>query len=358
MKESYLYKKLADKKTQCQTCAHYCVVVPGKRGICGVRENIDGKLYALNYGKAIAVNIDPIEKKPFFHFLPGSQSLSIATVGCNFICGNCQNHSISQGFKKKKEIPGDDLSPKKVVELAIKNNLPSISYTYTEPTIFLEYALDTMKIAKEKGLKNVWVTNGFLSKETFELISPYLDAANVDLKGDDKFYQKNCGARLQPVLDTLKKMKNPPSLKLRRAKKNIWVEITTLAIPTLSDSEEMFRNIAQFIKKELGSGTPWHITQFSGAISWKLQYLPDTPVETLKKAYEIGKKAGLKYVYPHHQCFGVGVYTGNVPGLASEDTFCPKCEEKMIERTGYSIKRYDKEGKCAKCGEKLNIILS
>lgn len=336
MKETYLYKKLADKTTRCLNCAHNCLVSPGKRGICGVRENIDGKLYALNYGKAIACHIDPIEKKPFFHFLPGSYSLSIATVGCNFSCKNCQNWDISQGSKPDKPILGEDLPPEEIVKLALKNKLPSISYTYTEPAVFSEYALETMKLAKKKGLKNNWVTNGFWSEELFNLIWPYLDAANVDIKSfSDDFYKENCGGRLQPVLDTLKRLKA----------KKIWVEITTLVIPTLSDSEKMFKDIAKFIKEELDSETPWHITQFSGAISWKLQHLPETPVETLEMGWKIGKEAGLKYVY-----------IGNVPGLPMEDTFCPKCGALCIDRTNYLVHRHDKNGKCPKCGEKLNIV--
>ena len=208
MKEVYLYEELPDRKAKCLNCAHYCVISPGKRGICGVRENRDGTLYSLVYGKAVAMHIDPIEKKPLFHFLPGSYSLSIATVGCNFRCLNCQNWDISQGFKGKKEIPGEDLPPEEIVKLALKNKLPSISYTYTEPAVFSEYALETMKLAKKAGLKNNWVTNGFLSKEVLELVAPYLDAANVDLKGfTEEFYQRNCGGRLQPVLDTLIGMK-------------------------------------------------------------------------------------------------------------------------------------------------------
>ena len=338
MKESYLYKKLADKKVQCQNCAHYCVIKNGKRGICGVKENRDGKLYSLNYGKIAALNIDPIEKKPLFHFLPGSYSLSLATVGCNFRCKNCQNWDISQMPQLTGRIEGQDFSPKKIIETALKNHLPSISYTYTEPTIFSEYALDIMKLAKKEGIKNCWISNGFWSKELFELISPYLDAANIDLKSfEDEFYLENCGGRLQPVLDTLKRIKD----------KNIWLEVTTLVIPTLNDKEKIFQNIADFIKKELGSEVPWHITKFSGAFSWKLQNLPETPVETLRTAYEIGKKVGLKYVY-----------TGNVPGIPNEDTFCPRCGALMIDRTGYLIRRYDKNGKCAKCGQDLNLILN
>jgi len=337
MKKVYLYKKLSNQKVQCQNCAHYCIIQDGKRGKCGVKENKDGKLYSLVYGKSCALNIDPIEKKPFFHFMPGSQSLSLATVGCNFRCLNCQNYDISQMPQETGQVSGEDLLPEKIVEIALKNNLPSISYTYTEPAVFSEYSLDTMKLAKKKGLKNNWVSNGFWSKELFDLISPYLDAANIDIKSfSEEFYKKVCGARLQPVLDTLKRLKD----------KKIWLEITTLAIPTLSDSKEMFRDIAKFIKEELGTETPWHISQFSGAISWKLQHLPETPVETLEMAYRIGKETGLKYVY-----------TGNVPGLPSEDTFCPKCNALVIDRTGYVISRHDKQGKCPKCGENLNLIL-
>ena len=337
MKECFLYKKLSEKKVRCQNCSHYCVILPGRRGICGVRENIDGKLYALNYKKVVALNIDPIEKKPFFHFLPGTYSLSLATVGCNFKCFSCQNFDISQMPQTSGQIIGEEIEPEEVVKLALKNKLLSISYTYTEPTIFLEYALEIMKIAKEKGLKNNWVTNGFMSKEAFDLVSPYLDAANVDLKSfSDKFYLKYCGGRLKPVLDTLVRLKN----------KGIWVEVTTLVIPTLNDDIKNLKKTAEFIKKELGSDTPWHVTQFCGKISWKLQHIEDTPVETLKRAYEIGKKAGLKYVY-----------TGNVPGLPTEDTFCPKCGALVIDRTGYIIHRHDKNGKCPKCGQDINLIL-
>ena len=288
MKEAYLYKKLKDNKVQCQNCALYCLIENKKRGICEVRENKDGKLYSLVYGKPCALNVDPIEKKPLYHFLPGTYSLSIATNGCNFACWNCQNWTISQTPKIFKKIEGEEISSKEIVKIAKEKNLPSISYTYTEPAIFSEYALDIMRLAKKEGIKNIWVSNGFWSKELFHLIAPYLDAANIDLKGwSDEFYRKYCGGRLQPVLDTLKRLKD----------KKIWVEITTLVIPTLNDDEKTFKGIAKFIKEELGPETPWHISRFFGAVSWKLQNLPDTPIETLKKAREIGKKAGLKYVY-------------------------------------------------------------
>lgn len=290
MKEVYLYKKLGDKKIQCQTCAHYCLVEDKKRGICRVRENQNGKLYALNYGKIIARHIDPIEKKPFYHFLPGTKTYSIATVGCNLICRNCQNWDISQETKihPHEKIIGENLTPLDIVKEAIRTGCPSIAYTYTEPTIFLEFALDCMKLAKKKGIRNIWVSNGYMSEESRKLILPYLDADNIDLKGfSDEFYSKNCGARLQPVLDTLKFMK----------KNKVWVEITTLVIPTLNDSVKVFEDIAKFIKEELGAETPWHISRFFPEVSWQLKHIPATPIESLKKAGEIGKKAGLKHVY-------------------------------------------------------------
>ncbi len=288
MKEALLYEKLSQRRVKCRNCAHYCQISPNKRGICGVREDIDGKLFALNYGKAVALNIDPIEKKPLYHFLPGSYSLSLATVGCNFKCANCQNWDISQMLQTSGKIEGEDISPQEIVKIALDNNLPSISYTYTEPAIFSEYALDTMKLARKKGLKNIWVSNGFWSHELFEIINPFLDAVNIDLKSfENEFYIKYCAARLQPVLDTLKRLKN----------KNIWTEITTLVIPTLNDSPENFENIARFIKKEMSPETPWHVNRFSSAISWKLQHLSDTPVHTLKEARKIGQKIGLKNIY-------------------------------------------------------------
>jgi len=288
MKEACLYKKLSGKKVQCQTCNHYCLIENGKTGICSVRKNIEGKLYSLVYGKACALNIDPIEKKPLFHFLPGTWTLSLATVGCNFRCANCQNWQISQMPRLSGKVEGEEISPEKIVEIAKRNNLPSISYTYTEPTIFSEYALDIMKLAKENGLKNIWVSNGFWSKELFDLISPYLDAVNIDLKSfDDNFYAKYCGGKLQPVLETLKRIKS----------KKIWVEITTLIIPGLNDSEENLKKIALFIKKELGAEIPWHISRFFGSVSWKLKNIPDTPVKTLKLAEKIARKTGLKNIH-------------------------------------------------------------
>ncbi|MDF1497838.1 MAG: AmmeMemoRadiSam system radical SAM enzyme [Patescibacteria group bacterium] len=338
-KESYLYKKLENNKVQCSTCSHRCFILTEKYGICGVRKNIDGKLFVLNYGKAISESIDPIEKKPLFHFLPGTHTLSIATVGCNLRCGNCQNWQISQLVKddKKQLEIGQNLLPSEIISHAIENKCPSISYTYTEPTIFLEYAIDTMKLAKKNGIKNIWVTNGFMSIETLKLINPYLDAVNVDLKSfDDEFYKTICSARLAPVLKNLKWIK----------KNSIHLEVITLIIPGFSDNEKMLEKIAKFIFKELGSETPWHISAFLGEISYKMQDVVDTPYEIIHKAYNIGKQIGLKYVY-----------AGNVTGDLMENTYCPKCNKLVIERIGYFVKRYDINGKCGKCGEGLDLVI-
>ena len=296
MKECLLYKKLKNGKVQCRTCNHCCVIENGQVGKCGVRQNKNGALFSLVYGQPCAINIDPIEKKPLYHFLPGTKTLSIATVGCNFTCHACQNHQISQigkglGFTTFNK----EIAPEKIVEMALGSKCPSISYTYTEPTVFLEYAFDIMKIAKQTGLKNIWVSNGFFSPQTFELILPHLDAANIDLKSfDDKFYQKYCGGRLAPILKNLKKLKQAPSTSSRQA---VWLEVTTLVIPTLNDSPTIFEKIAEFIANDLGPEIPWHISRFSPEISWKLKHLPATPLATLETAYEISQKYGLKNVH-------------------------------------------------------------
>lgn len=339
MKESYLYRKLDRDYAQCQTCNHYCVLALGELGTCGARQNQNGVLAVLNYGQATAAHVDPIEKKPLYHFLPGTQTFSFAAAGCNFKCANCQNWQISQSTKNlpKNKIAdfGFDLPPIKIVEQAKVANCLSISYTYTEPTIFLEYALDTMKLAKAAGLKNIWVSNGFMSKETLKLTLPYLDAINIDLKSfDDKFYQQTCGAKLKPVLENLKSLKTA----------GVWIEITTLIIPTFSDSEKMLNKIAKFIKEKLGSETPWHLSQFSGAISWQLQNLPLTPKNIIERACQIGRDAGLYYVY-----------AGNVESKWN-NTFCPECQLLNIERNNFSIKRKDKKGRCYNCNTDLDII--
>ncbi|MFZ5559521.1 MAG: AmmeMemoRadiSam system radical SAM enzyme, partial [Patescibacteria group bacterium] len=290
MHEALLYEKQKDKKVRCSACNHRCIIANNRRGICGVRENQNGKLYSLVYGKIIAEHIDPIEKKPLYHFMPGSFSLSIATVGCNFRCLHCQNADISQISKERPEeveILGENMTPKKIIQDALDNKCPSVSYTYTEPTIFVEFALDCMKLAKENDLRNVWVSNGYMTKECLDLIGPYLDATNIDLKAfTEEFYQEVCGATLKPVLENLIEIK----------KRRIWLEITTLIIPGKNDSEKELKQIAEFIKNEVGADTPWHVSRFFPY--YKMKDVPPTPVEKVYQAVEIGKKVGLKYVYP------------------------------------------------------------
>ncbi|MEM2933636.1 MAG: AmmeMemoRadiSam system radical SAM enzyme [Methanocellales archaeon] len=331
MREALLYEKLGDERVKCHLCNHYCTISPGKRGICAVRENRDGTLYSLVYGKVIAAHIDPIEKKPLFHFYPGSKSYSIATVGCNFKCDHCQNYEISQYSKEYyPDIPGVEMAPEQVVREAKKARCESISYTYTEPTVFFEFAYDCARLARESGIKNVFVSNGYTSEEAVRFIAPYLDANNIDLKGDENFYRKVSGARLQPVLDTIKLMKEL----------GIWVEVTTLVIPNYNDSEAFLRWAAEFIKS-IDPSIPWHVTQFYP--TYKLLDQPRTPINTLRKAREIGLKAGLKYVYE-----------GNVPGEGGENTYCPECGELLIERFGYILTRIKmKHSTCPKCGARI-----
>ncbi len=330
-----LYEKLSDDKVRCHLCSHTCTISPSKQGICGVRENRGGILYTLVYGTIIAENIDPIEKKPLFHVYPGSRSFSIATVGCNFQCTFCQNSDISQMPRERGKILGREVTPEELVEKAVKSGSKTIAYTYTEPTVFFELAYDTAKLAKEKGIRNVFVTNGFMTGEAIEKIAPYLDAANVDLKSfDDGFYKKYCGGRLQPVLDSLKKMKEL----------DIWVEVTTLIIPTLNDSEDELFAIARFIHS-LGNETPWHISRFHP--QYKMTQLYPTPLSTLQRAKRIGTDAGLKYVY-----------TGNVPGDEGENTYCSNCGNLIIGRYGFRVDRLNLKGsQCSKCGTEMEGIL-
>jgi len=291
MKEALFYQKLSGGLIECQLCNQFCKIRKGQKGFCGVRENKDGNLYSLVYGKIIAINVDPIEKKPLYHFLPKTDTFSIATVGCNFSCAHCQNADISQVgregvFFEKKEIPGQDLKPDQIIGLAKKANCPSISYTYTEPTIFFEFAFDCMKLAKEENLSNIWVSNGYTSRPALEAVKPYLNAVNIDLKFfKDLTYKKICRARLQPVIDNLVWYK----------KNDIHLEITTLIIPSLNDSTEELSKIADFIFNKLGSDVPWHVSAFWP--TYKLNYLPPTPKETVLMAKEIGVKTGLKNVY-------------------------------------------------------------
>ena len=316
--EAFLYEKLDGEKVQCALCSHRCVIKAGKRGICQVRENQNGILHTLVYGKLIARHVDPIEKKPLFHLLPGSLSYSVATVGCNFKCRFCQNADIAQMPEDQNGlIMGADTTPAAVVEDALRNRCRSIAYTYTEPTVYFEFAYETARLAKEQGLYNVFVTNGYMTQEALEKISPYLDGANVDLKAfSDDFYKTYCSAKIAPVKETLVRMK----------KLGILVEVTTLLIPDLNTDLAELQDLAEFIAGDLGPDTPWHISRFHP--TYRLTNKPPTPVDTLMAARQIGLKAGIKYVY-----------TGNVPGQPGEQTLCHQCGKVLIDRWGFTVQK-------------------
>jgi len=327
--EAYLYERLDDRKVRCNLCNHRCIIKEGKRGICGVRENQGGALTTLVYGRLIAQHVDPIEKKPLYHVLPGTLSYSIATVGCNFRCRFCQNADIAQlPTDQKGMIVGDRHTPEDIVGAAIQAGCSSISYTYTEPTVFFEFAYDAARLAHEKGLMNVFVTNGYMTSEAVHMIKPYLDAANVDLKAfNDAFYKDQCSAKRKHVMETLRVMKEV----------GIFIEVTTLLIPGLNDDKKELEGLASFIVDSLGPDTPWHISRFHP--TYKLTDRPATPAETIHQARRIGLGAGLRYVY-----------SGNLPGDEGENTVCYNCGHMLIERWGYRIsKNVMGRGKCPNC---------
>ena len=333
MHEAQLYRQGSDGEEKneviCELCAHHCRIKDGHRGICGVRENRKGVLYSLVYGWLVAEHVDPIEKKPLFHLLPGSRSYSISTVGCNFRCRHCQNFSISQpGHFAADAPPGILRAPQYVVDSALNNGCQSISYTYVEPTIFFEFAYDCSVLAREQGLKNVFVSNGYMTEQTTRLLAPVLDGINIDIKAfSDDFYRKICGARLQPVLDTVRLMHEL----------GVWVETTTLLIPGLNDSEAELRAIAEFIVS-IDPSLPWHVTAFYP--TYKMTDRPATPVQLLQKAREIGLAAGLNHVYE-----------GNVPGSGGENSVCPSCQASLINRRGFTIEKNRLvDGRCPQCG--------
>jgi pyruvate formate lyase activating enzyme len=326
--EARLYEKLDEGRVQCHLCAHECRIAAGKRGICSVRENVGGSLYTLVYGRTISEHVDPIEKKPLAHFYPGTRAYSVATVGCNFRCEWCQNANISQMPRETGLTVGETSSPEQIVAAARRSGCRSIAYTYTEPTIFYEYAYDTAKLAHQAGLANVFVTNGFMTEAMLEAFDPYLDAANVDLKAfRDETYRKHVGGRLQPVLDSLKKMKDL----------GVWVEVTTLVVPDLNDDEGELRDAARFVTQELGPETPWHVSRFFPG--YQMRHVPPTSVRTLHRAVEIGREEGLRYIF-----------AGNVPGEAN--TECHHCGELLIRRSGYRIlaNRIAEGQVCPSCG--------
>ncbi|WDP93338.1 MAG: AmmeMemoRadiSam system radical SAM enzyme [Desulfobacter sp.] len=335
-KEAYLYDRLENDAVRCRICNHYCKIKPGRQGICRVRENQGGKLVSLVYDRVVAASVDPIEKKPIFHLKPGSTSFSIATMGCNLKCRFCQNADIAHPSDLGTDgggpaLAGKPFSPEEIVDQAVARGCASISYTYTEPSVFFELALDTARLARSKGLYNIFVTNGFMSPELVEMAAPVLDAANVDLKAfNEDFYKRYCNARLEPVKETLKLMKA----------KGMMVEVTTLVIPGLNDDPAELARAAEFIAGDLGAETPWHLSRFHPA--YRMQDRGPTPEATLDLACEAGEKAGLHYVY-----------TGNIRG-ARENTYCPACGALGVRRRGYGAENFlTRNGGCPECGTRI-----
>jgi pyruvate formate lyase activating enzyme len=334
-KEGYYYTKIPNRKNQvhCELCPRGCLLSEGEIGFCRARKNINGRLYSLGYGSPCAVHVDPIEKKPFFHVLPQSASFSIASAGCNLRCKFCQNWQISQ--ISPTQTTNYDLPPEKVVEMAKKMRCSSIAYTYTEPTNFYEYMIETAKIAKRAGVLNVSHTNGYINRRPLEELTKYMDAVNVDLKAfDDGFYGKVCEASLSPVLETIRTLKE----------KGLWVEITNLVIPGYNDSVDKIREMCLWIKQNLGDEVPLHFTRFFP--TYLMSSLPPTPVSTLEKAREVAMSLGLSYVY-----------IGNVPGHPGENTYCKRCKKIVLKRSGFNLLENNlKEGKCRFCGQEIRGI--
>jgi pyruvate formate lyase activating enzyme len=332
-KEALFYKQLGKETVQCELCPRGCVIPEGRRGFCGVRENRNGTLYSLAYGKAVAVHLDPIEKKPFFHYLPRRNAFSIAAAGCNLKCKFCQNWEISQ--KLPEEAAYTFMPPDELVRKARESGSPVIAYTYTEPTIFFEYMLETAKLAQEQGLKNVLHSNGYINEEPLRLLIRYIDAANIDLKAfDDDYYAQMTGGTLQPVLRSLKILKET----------GVHLEITNLILPGYNDSEGQIRRMCLWIKENLGSDVPVHFSRFFP--TYKLAALNPTPVAVLEKIRQTAMDCGLKYVY-----------IGNVAGHAGENTYCPKCNTIVVKRAGYIVTEINLiRGKCGVCGEKIEGV--
>ena len=317
------------KTVQCLLCNHFCRIELGRRGLCGVRENVDGELLTHVGDKIAALNLDPVEKKPLYHFLPGTMTYSFAAMGCNLSCDFCQNHSLSQPPRQGGVAEGRTVAPEELVKGALDAGARSVSYTYSEPTVFFELMTDTAALAMDAGLKNILVSNGFMSAQCLDVLTPLIQAANIDLKSfRDGFYDRYCGARLAPVLKNLVRLK----------KDGVWLEVTTLIIPGLNDSYEELADIALFIHDELGHDTPWHISRFHP--QFRMHDRKPTPPETLERAWQMGREAGLDYVY-----------VGNVPDHLGNNTFCPRCRRMTIARKGFAITRADPGGKCKGCGE-------
>ncbi len=330
-----LWNANEDGSVNCNVCAHGCKIKNGGQGICGVRVNRDGELRTLVGDLVTAVNMDPVEKKPLYHFLPGTKTFSIGSAGCNFGCKFCQNHNVA-AVSPKSVIPGKRVSPESLARLAEENGAPSMAFTYNEPTVYIEQVYATAGQAKARGMKTILVTNGFFSHDALMTLSRRIDAANIDLKGmNDDFYRHYCGGRLQPVLDNL----------LAAKKLGWWVEVTTLLIPGVNDDPKELAKIAAFIKNDLGPETPWHISGFHGAN--KMINHPSTPLKTLENAWQTGKDAGLH-----------NVYIGNAPGLLGQNTFCPNCGQTLVERSGYSTRVLAKKGVCPKCKTQMAGVIA
>lgn len=334
IKEAKFYKRLENNLVQCNLCPHRCIIKPGQRGFCGVRENRNGKLYTLNYGFVTALNIDPIEKKPLFHFYPGSPIVSISTVGCNFRCPWCQNYSISQA--RPEEVYGEFMTPQQVVSYALSCGVPFIAYTYNEPIIWYEFVLDTARIAKKHNIKNVLVTNGYINLDPLDELLKYIDAANVDIKSFNiETYKKYIKGSLEAVLQATKEMHD----------KGIHVEITHLVIPGINDNVEEFRKLVKWHLDNLGPDVPLHISRF--VPMYKFIDREETPIEILEKFWKIARDEGLYYVY-----------MGNVPGHKGEYTYCPSCKKPVIKRIGFYITGWylTEDNRCNFCGEKIAIV--
>jgi len=329
-KEALFWKKLDEKQkiVQCQLCPRLCVIKERKRGNCGVRENQNGKLFSLVYARPISVALDPVEKKPLYHFFPSEETISFGTAGCNLKCMYCQNYEISQC--KPEKAASQQVMPEQIIKKAKEVKSRIISYTYTEPTVFYEYMLDTAELGKRSFMKNVIVSNGFINPEPLRKLATMIDAANIDLKGNKKFYEEITGAWVEPVLETLKELK----------KKKVWLEVTNLVVPTMNDSDEDIKWLSKWIYDNLGENVPLHFSAFFPM--YKLENLPSTSLEKLKRARKIAMDTGLRYVY-----------TGNISFPEGNNTYCPKCKQAVIKRDGFYVtENLLKNGKCP-CGEKI-----
>jgi pyruvate formate lyase activating enzyme len=332
--EATLYRHLKKQYVQCTACEHFCAIEPGGMGKCGVRRNYDGALMLVVYGVPAALHVDPVEKKPLFHFLPTQPILSLGTVGCNFKCQFCQNWEISQAgdlFVPARS-PRDEVLPADLVRHCREQGIPMLAYTYNEPTVFFEYAYDTARLAHQHGIRNVFVSSGFETLQALEAIEPYLDAINVDLKAfTERFYREICGTRLQPVLRNIEHIARHTG---------IWIEITTLVIPGLNDSEKELRDIATWLA-QVSPDLPWHVSAFHP--DYLMRDRPPTPMRSLTRAWEIGREAGLNYVY-----------VGNVLDSTRESTSCPQCGELLISRSWHRVRTHWSEpGVCHGCGASI-----